>query len=540
MENVQQNHIASPYRDLPLMQLQESPTNPRRRYDETAMQELAVSIQSQGILAPLLVRRLEPSQFEVIVGSRRFRAAKIAELSDVPVRIVEMTDAQVLEAQCVENLQREDVHPLEEANAFSAMLREHYDVATIAAKIGKPAAFVVSRIQLTQLIGPIADAFLADKLTIGHATLIAKLPPAHQPEAFTASYRNVWMTEGQTAILVPVKELASWIESNILMELRTASFDRKDAELVPDVGSCHDCPKRTGANALLFPESQRDACLDRECFQAKINAHVARSIERNANLIQITTTWNGHRNGGPLSRNHYTEIVAAKSGKKANKKNAERSPAQTKCPHVTEGLVVEGANRGRTLTICAEPTCPIHHAEAQKAREAQQQMRADQRKQDQRRKEDLIARQRILSAILQKVSEPTKADLELVAREFFGNLSHEYRAVVAEEMKPVGKGKQPSQKDAASAFEAKLRTADQAGLNRLLLGMALLDAAFNTFSGEGAKQLEAVAKRYRVNTKTLRQAVHTELVEKLKKQEQRRKKPPSGKVRRAKAKSKAR
>ena len=534
MEKVQQNHIVSPYRDLPLMQLQESPTNPRRRYDETAMQELAVSIQSQGILAPLLVRRLEPSQFEVIAGSRRFRAAKTAELSDVPVRIVEMTDAQVLEAQCVENLQREDVHPLEEANAFSAMLREHYDVATIAAKIGKPATFVVSRIQLTQLIATIADAFLADKLTLGHATLIAKLPQAHQPEAFTASYRNVWMTEGQTQVLVPVKELASWIESNILMELRTASFDRKDAELVPDAGSCHDCPKRTGANALLFPESQRDACLDRECFQAKINAHVARSIERNANLIQITTTWNGHRNGGPLSRNHYTEIVAAKSSRKAK---TERSPAQTKCAHVAEGLVVEGADRGRILTICAEPTCPVHHAEAQKAREAQKETRASQRKEDQRRKDGLIARQRILSAILQKVSEPTKADLELVARGFFGNLSHEYRAVVAEEMRPVGKGKQPSHQDVVSAFEAKLRGTDQAGLNRLLLGMALLEATFNTFSGEGAKQLEAVAKRYRVNTKTLRQAVHAELAQKLKNQKQR-KESGAGTVRNRKTKGK--
>ena len=77
MELVQQNHIASPYRNLPLMQLQESPTNPRRRYDAAALQELAVSIQSQGILAPLLLRRLEPSQFEVIAGSRRFRAGKI-------------------------------------------------------------------------------------------------------------------------------------------------------------------------------------------------------------------------------------------------------------------------------------------------------------------------------------------------------------------------------------------------------------------------------------------------------------------------------
>ena len=395
----------------------------------------------------------------------------------------------------------------------------------------------VNRIQLTTLIPAIAEAFLADKLTIGHATLIAKLPAAHQPEAFTASYRNVWMTEGQTQILVPVKELASWIESNILMELRTASFDRKDAELVSAAGSCHDCPKRTGANALLFPESQRDACLDRECFHAKINAHVARSLDQNPKLVQITTSWNGHRNGGPLSRNHYTEIVAAKAGKKTQKVNAERSPGQIKCPHVAEGLVVEGADRGRTLTICAEPTCPVHHAEALKLKEAQQLARVSQRKEDQRRKEDLIARQRILSAILQKVSEPTKADLELIAREFFGNLSHEYRAVVAEEMKPVGKGKQPPQKDGASAFEAKLRGMDQAGLNRLLLGMALLDSTFNSFSREGAERLEAVAKRYRVNTKALHHAVHAELAAKLKKQQTRKKESGASKVQSRRGKS---
>jgi hypothetical protein len=74
------------------------------------------------------------------------------------------------------------------------MIREHYDVATISAKIGKPATFVVNRIQLTQLIPPIAEAFLGEKLSIGHATLVAKLSAAHQPDAFTASFRSVWLT----------------------------------------------------------------------------------------------------------------------------------------------------------------------------------------------------------------------------------------------------------------------------------------------------------------------------------------------------------
>jgi ParB family transcriptional regulator, chromosome partitioning protein len=518
MEAVQK-HTDSPYRDLPLSQLQESPTNPRSRYNEAALQELAGSIQSQGLLAPLLVRQLERDHFEIIAGSRRFRAARIAELSTVPVHVVEMTNAQVLEAQCVENLQREDVHPLEEGTAFAAMIREHYDIATVSAKIGKPATFVVNRIQLTQLIPPIAEAFLADKLSIGHATLIAKLPAAHQPDAFTASFRSVWLTEGQTQMLVPVKELAAWIESNILMELRTAPFDRKDATLVAEAGSCHECPKRTGANALLFPESQRDACLDRQCFQAKINAYIARSLEKNPNLIQISTSWNGSRNGGPLSRNRYVEIVAVKPNKKAKD---QRMPAQKKCPHVSEGLVVDGGNRGQVLTICAESTCPVHHAESQTARVAQEKMRAEHRKQEERKKEDFAVRQQILAAILQKISAPTKPDLELIANEFFGHLSQEYRTMILLQLKLESKDK-PSPKEPLSVFESKVRTLDEPALNRVLIGMALLDPAYNTFSAKGAERLESVAKRYRIGIDKIRDAVHAEFADQRQKQEQRRK-----------------
>lgn len=514
-----QNHIASPYRDLPLSLLQESPTNPRRRYDEPALQELATSIQAQGILAPLLVRQLEPKHFEVIAGSRRFRAAKIAELSQVPVRVVEMTDAQVLEAQCVENLQREDVHPLEEGNAFAAMLKEHYDIATIAAKIGKPAAFVVNRIQLTQLIPPIAEAFLADKLTIGHATLIAKLPAAQQPEAFTASYRSVWMTEGQTQILVPVKELASWIKSNILMELRTAPFDRKDATLVPEVGSCHECLKRTGANALLFPEAQRDSCLDKVCFQSKIDAHVTKTLAANPKLVQISNSWKASRSGDVLGRNDYVEIVPAKSGKKAK---GNLPPAQIKCPHAVEGLVTDGADRGRVLAVCADPACGVHHAESRKQLAAQEKSRKEQYKLDERRKEELAVRRRTLAAILQKVTEPAKADLELVAKELFSHLSTEYRSVIAEEL-TLTENKSASQSDLVSIIERKLRGMEQAGVCRLLVGMSLLDSAFNTYSPQGASQLNAVAKRYRVNTEKIRETVTAEFADKRRKQEQRRK-----------------
>jgi ParB family chromosome partitioning protein len=99
------------YRDLPLSILTESKTNPRRFFEDSALKELAASIRSQGVLSPLLVRPLTERSFEIVAGARRYRAAQLAEAETVPVRIVHLTDAEALEAQLIENLQRRDVHP---------------------------------------------------------------------------------------------------------------------------------------------------------------------------------------------------------------------------------------------------------------------------------------------------------------------------------------------------------------------------------------------------------------------------------------------
>jgi ParB family transcriptional regulator, chromosome partitioning protein len=105
----------------------------------------AASLKTQGILAPLLVRELEESRYEVVAGARRLRAARLADLEKLPVRIVKLTDAEAIEAQCVENLQREDIHPLEEALGFKSLLElgePAYTIATIASRAGKSEAYV--------------------------------------------------------------------------------------------------------------------------------------------------------------------------------------------------------------------------------------------------------------------------------------------------------------------------------------------------------------------------------------------------------------
>jgi ParB family chromosome partitioning protein len=510
---------SSDYRDLPLEQLVESPTNPRKRYDQAALQELAESIRAQGVLAPLLVRELKPDCYEIIAGSRRFRATNLAGSETVPVRVVQMSDAEVILAQVVENIQRENVHPLEEANGFRALLDlpgQPFNVAAIAAKAGKSPQYVAQRLKLTELIPPAATAFLGDKLAIGHALLIAKLPQARQEEALKAAFETTWISGNQGEILISVRELAGWIESHLLLDLQAAPFDRAEAALLPETGSCHDCAKRTGANSLLFPEADRDQCLDRACYQAKVNAHIAAALERDPALVRISNGWGSH-DKTVLGRERYVEIVT----KPLRNGHAKASPERKKCEHMIKGIVVEGGPHGHIVDICAEPTCDIHHAHARKEREAMEKIRAEQHKQDERRKQEMATRSRVLSAILAKVSAPlNKADLELVAREFVNRLPNEYRAVLNQRHLPAATNAKPTKpsSDDGTAF----KNLDEAGFSRLLIEIALLDAAHSTYTREGAERLEAVAKRYRVHVAKIGESVAAEFAARRKKREERR------------------
>jgi ParB family transcriptional regulator, chromosome partitioning protein len=211
MQDAQNNATNNEYRSVPISILVESATNPRKRFDGKNLEELAASMRAQGILAPLLVRELEESKYEVVAGARRLRAAKLAELELVPVRVVKLTDAESIEAQVVENLQREDIHPLEESLGFKSLLQlgePTYTIASIAARAGKSEAYVQGRIKLADLIPSVAEAFLKDTIAIGHALLIAKLPDSQQQEAFNAAFRGMWTSDGNTQVLIPVRELA--------------------------------------------------------------------------------------------------------------------------------------------------------------------------------------------------------------------------------------------------------------------------------------------------------------------------------------------
>ena len=115
------------------------------------------------------------------------------------------------------------------------------------------------------------EAFAKDEIGVGHALLLAKLQPQQQEEALPNCYQEQYSGARKSKpILLPVRHLQEWIEHNILLILKEAPFDTKDAELVPAAGSCLDCPKRTGHNKLLFADVRQDACTDPACYSAKV------------------------------------------------------------------------------------------------------------------------------------------------------------------------------------------------------------------------------------------------------------------------------
>jgi ParB family chromosome partitioning protein len=509
--------VVSEYRNLPLAQLQESPTNPRRRFEERALQELAASFTTQGILQPLLVRSVEDGKYEVVAGARRFRAAQLATLKEVPVRVVELSDAAVRESQLTENLLREDVHPYEEALALSGLLHlegANYDVSSIASRLGKSPAYILQRIRLTELIPPIAEAFLADRIGVGHALEIAKLPHAQQQVAFDAAFRAVWSGGKESRVVLPLRDFTAWIEQNILLSLDSVPFDKNDRTLVPEAGSCAECPKRTGFNTLLFGElSQHDRCSDAQCFNGKISSSIARQIQRKPKLIQIATAHGTRGEGAALPRNRYVPLQLTNPAKSKH----PLSPSQKPCRHMAEAIVVDGAERGHTAKVCAEPSCTVHFPQRSDKPTPEQlaKEREQHRRELEKSKLEITMRHRTLAEVLKKVSAPLdRGDLVLTANTLLERTEPLRREALARRHKMVeGSSTEVTYPEVQKGLARLLRQLDESGLSKLIVEIVLLGSV-DSPSPEGADELLNSARQHRVDTAKIRTTVVAELTAK--------------------------
>jgi ParB family chromosome partitioning protein len=506
---------ATEYRELPLVLLNESKTNPRRVFDDVSLRELAASIRSQGVLSPLLVRPLTENGFEIVAGARRYRAAQMAEAVTVPVRIKQMNDAEVLEAQLVENLIRAEIHPMEEAEGFARLLaleEPKYSIEQIAAKVGKQPSFVASRLKLVDLVPGAVDAFYANEIGVGHALLLAKLPADQQQQALSACFKEAYNRGGATStrILLPVRNLQFWIETNVLLILKDAPFDKRDAQLVSTVGSCADCPKRTGHNKLLFGDDlgkQGDQCTDPRCYKAKLAAHVAKAVAAKPSLVQISTAYGGQKEGSAvLPRNKYTAI---RDDKPQKKEDAQR-PEFKVCKFATDAIITEGSDIGTIHKVCANPDCPIHHASKQRpATDA-----AFKAEQEKRRREEAIAQAtglRVLKATSDAVPvRLMKHDLLFVTERLAAVLDERRLAIV---LRQHNLGKPDSATDAPAKLLASfLRKSDESTLGRLLVEVAILQTAHSP--NESSKALREAAEFYKVDVAAITAKVKQEFAAK--------------------------
>ena len=353
---------SSKFQFLTVDTIHESTTNPRRTFDEAKLYELADSIKHNGLIQPITVRPNNQG-FEIVAGARRFRAAQLAELFAVPARIVDIDDAQALEWQLVENSQRVDVHPYEEAQGFQRLLdMPGYDVSALVEKSGKSASHIYSRLSLLQLIPSIAEDFTEERITASHANLLARLPEDVQVNAYEQCWRKDW--QDKEPHLLPAKHLSAWIQANLYLSLADAPFDREDTTLNPIAGACSTCPRRSGYNTALFIDVQGDQCLDSPCFQTKIDAHIDREIAARPELIQIEMGYRHpkQQRPGAVQKGIYREIENVVD-------NPDAEPVLP-CEAAKPAIIVYGKRVGTTTTVCTDNHCPVHEPRAA-ARKAQ-------------------------------------------------------------------------------------------------------------------------------------------------------------------------
>lgn len=279
--------------ELLLDSIQVSTTNEMfrhaKRFTEEALGDLRDSIAQHGVIQPILVRpdHNKAGMFILICGERRYRASMLAGKEVIPAQVKDVTDEIALILQITENINREDVHPLDEAKGYLALLESDSKLTTaeLALKFGKSETYILQRLKLNSLVKDAKKDFYNGKMFLGHAIMIARLTTLDQKaivERYTS--RSSYGT---------VSELSEFVDRQITNILSSAAFSVDDPELYKKAGACTTCPKRSGCSPLLFADVQeQDRCFDRSCFHQKTQRHLINKtnelIETSPEVVFIT------------------------------------------------------------------------------------------------------------------------------------------------------------------------------------------------------------------------------------------------------------
>ncbi len=494
-----------------------SKTNPRKHFDSAELVELAASIKEKGVIQPIVVRPYSNGTskdhgpliiWEIIAGERRWRASKIAGVPGIPAIARELDDKAVLEIQVIENLQRSDIHPLDEALGYKELIQKHgYDVDTLAAKVGKSGSYIYQRLKLAELVPAAQKLFQDGIINAGHAILIARLSPEEQQEVITEEEGLLW-SDGwfnkNDPHPVSVRALALEIREHLYLDLAKAPWKQNDTKLFPAAGPCSSCPKRSGANPGLFSDIEgKNVCTDRACYNQKLEAFTKRSIHEGG-LIQISTEYSGKPKGeGVIAPREYQEIYSK----------------ENRCKFTQKAIIVQGHGRGTTKEICIDKTCKAHHSKPNYAASTHD-YKAEEAKRKKKQQAEQERRGRIFKAVMEKAPKKLeRADLELIAKAAWKRQMNETQRVI---MKLHG-GFEPQKsqygfENDKPAFKF-IDGATDAELIKLMLATALgPDLSVNAYSEtEKPEQLLAIAKRLKVDVAKIDAALKAEQKEKAKK-----------------------
>lgn len=339
---------------LALDKIHYSPTNPRKWIDKAALEELAASIKQHGVIEPIVVRPHpdKKNQFELVVGERRHRASVIAKVATIPAIERDYSDRDAMEVQQIENLQRADVHPMDEAVGFRRLIKDfEYTAEKIAEKIGKPASYVVRRMALTALMKPLQDRLGKGALPLKYAELLCRFSEKTQEAMGDRLFTQYGNDHGVAKWKEEINDRWSYrdllhdIERFTLMDLSRAPW-KMDVAGPGKAPACDVCPKRSGATPTLFGDllSQPNVCTYRECFDVKMDAFVDAKLMANPKLHLLTSEY-GSREKGVLDHSQFTKYDKNKT---------------KKCDKLEDGIFKDGEQAGHIVQICRDKKCKIH------------------------------------------------------------------------------------------------------------------------------------------------------------------------------------
>lgn len=278
------------FAQIPLEQIVASLTNPRTTFNQVKLQELADSIRASGIHQPVLVRPLPGARvpdtergvrYEIVAGERRFRACHLAGVAAIPAMIRTMTDGEVLEVQIIENLQRDDLSELEEAEGYERLMQHStLNAEAVGGKIGKSRTYVYNRLHLLNLCHEARTSLRTGEIDASRALLVSRIPDQGlQIKAVKEIIEGISYYSGGEPM--SYRQAQEHIRRVYMLDLSKADFDTADHELVAAAGSCKTCPKRTGHAPDLFSDvKSADVCTDPPCFTKKQEVHLENLVNQ--------------------------------------------------------------------------------------------------------------------------------------------------------------------------------------------------------------------------------------------------------------------